>query len=264
MKILNQNLRKYGVQPYKAVVVHGGPGAPGGMKPVARELSALCGVLETLHSADSIDGQIVELKTAIEANTTSPIILIGHSWGAWLSYYFAARYPRLVKKLILVGSGSFEEKYLSAMNNHRESRLREEENIRVEKLAKIINDPNAENRNSALSEFGKLMSKADSFAPICLEDEALDFQPNVFQSCMNEINHLRRSGKLLEIGKNIECPVIAIHGEDDSHSFQGVKEPLTKVIKDFRFILLEKCGHTPWNEIYAKDKFYEILREELD
>jgi len=34
-------------------------------------------------------------------------------------------------------------------------------------------------------------------------------------------------------------------------------------VKNFRFILLEKCGHEPWKEKYARDKFYEILKKEI-
>ena len=33
--------------------------------------------------------------------------------------------------------------------------------------------------------------------------------------------------------------------------------------KDYGVIEPEKCGHNPWKERYAKDLFYEILREEM-
>ena len=108
------------------------------------------------------------------------------------------------------------------------------------------------------------MAKADSYSPISIENESLDFQPEVFQSCMKEINKLRSNGELLGFGKNIKCPVIAIHGEYDSHSFEGVEKPLTRTIKDFKFILLKECGHNPWNEVYSKDKFYKIILRELE
>jgi hypothetical protein len=45
-----KNLRKYGTSPFKLAVFHGGPGAPGEMAPVARELSSLGGILEPLHT----------------------------------------------------------------------------------------------------------------------------------------------------------------------------------------------------------------------
>ncbi len=258
------NIRKYGNSPYKIAVIHGGPGAPGQVAPLARELSQFSGILEPLQTADSIEGQVIELKDILENNADCPVTLIGHSWGAWLSYIFAVEYPQLVKKLILVGSGSYEEEYIGAMKNNRTSRLTKEEDMHVGELMVLISKPKNTNAKSALSEFGKLMSKADSFAPICLEDEILDFQPEVHQNCMKELRHLRTSKKLLEMGRNIECPVTAIHGEYDSHSFEGVEKPLSKVIKDFKFILLKDCGHYPWNELYAKNKFYEIVFAELD
>lgn len=258
------NLRKYGNEPFDIAVIHGGPGAPGGVAPIARELSKVYGVLEPLQSENSIDGQINELKNQLKNNASFPVVLIGHSWGAWLSYIFAARFPHLVKMIILVGSGSYEEEYLSSMNSKRISRLSEEENSRVSVLMNILNDSSHHDRKDALSEFGKLMSKADSYDPIYLEDEAIDFHPNVFKRCMNELNRLRSSKKLLDIGNDIECPVIAVHGEYDSHPYEGVKEPLTKVIKDFKFLLLKDCGHYPWNEAKAKEEFYNILHHSLD
>jgi len=256
-----ENLRIYGDAPFTIAVIHGGPGAPGTMAPLARELSKKYGVIEPMQTAASIEGQLEELKAAIECKSNYPVVLIGHSWGAWLSYIFASMYPSLVKKLVLVGCGSFEEKYLTSMNNKRENRLTEEENKRVGELFKLLNDP--QRKKDAFCEFGKLMTKADSFAPISLDDEGLDFQPEVFQNCMREVNQLRKSGELLDYGKKVECPIIAIHGEYDSHSFEGVEEPLSKLIKDFKFHLLKDCGHSPWNEVYAKEQFYNILYNEL-
>lgn len=258
-----KNIRKYGKEPFNVAVIHGGPGAPGQVAPLAREISKLYGILEPLQTSNSIEGQIHELKDTLENNASGTVTLIGHSWGAWLSYIFAAQYPQLVNKLILIGSGSYEEEYLAAMNNKRTSRLTKEENMRVENLMVLISDPNNENRKSILSEFGKLMSKADSFEPICLEDEILDFQPDVFQNCMKELTQLRKSKRLLDIGAKIKCPVIAIHGEYDSHAYEGVEKPLSRVVENFKFILLKDCGHYPWNELYAKDKFYEILHHEI-
>ena len=75
---------------------------------------------------------------------------------------------------------------------------------------------------------------------------------------------LRKSGKLLELANHIKCPVVAVHGDYDPHPAEGVEKPLSGILKDFRFILLEKCGHNPWVERHAKSRFYEVLQEELD
>ncbi|MBN2487927.1 MAG: alpha/beta hydrolase, partial [Methanosarcinaceae archaeon] len=59
------------------------------------------------------------------------------------------------------------------------------------------------------------------------------------------------------------CPVVAIHGDYDPHPATGIEEPLSRIVKDFRFILLKNCGHYPWMERDAKNKFYKIILEEL-
>src|SRR5437763_953732 len=101
------NLRKYGQPPFNIAVIHGGPGAPGSVASVARELSNAYGVLEPLQTKDSLDGQVEELRQVLSDNADLPVIMIGHSWGAMLSFVVAARHPSLVKKLILVSSGVF-------------------------------------------------------------------------------------------------------------------------------------------------------------
>lgn len=68
---------------------------------------------------------------------------------------------------------------------------------------------------------------------------------------------------MLELGKEIRCQVVAIHGDYDPHPFEGIREPLSRTLKDFRFILLEKCGHKPWIEGGAKERFYSLLRNEI-
>ncbi|MDP2660017.1 MAG: alpha/beta hydrolase [Dehalococcoidia bacterium] len=106
-----ENLRKYGSRRLSVAVIHGGPGAPGEMAPVARELSQLWGVLEPLQTEASLEGQVGELKGVIERYADLPVTLVGFSWGAMLSFICGALHPSLVKKLILVGSPPFEEKY---------------------------------------------------------------------------------------------------------------------------------------------------------
>ena len=115
------NPRRYGSSPFSVAVIHGGPGAGGEMAAVARELCSGRGVLEPLQTAHSLQGQVEELKGLLEENAQLPATLIGFSWGAWLSFILAARYPAMVKRLVLIGSGPFEEKY--AQCNHADKAL---------------------------------------------------------------------------------------------------------------------------------------------
>lgn len=258
-----KNLRKYGKAPFTIAVIHGGPGAPGEMAPVARELSLVRGILEPLQTATSIEGQIQELQAVLKKHGDPPITLIGHSWGAWLSFIFAARHPLLVKKLILVGSGPLEEKYASRIMETRLSRLDEEERAKVRALMEALDDPGIKDKDAVLAQFGTLMSKTDSFDPLPSQNENIECQQDIYQNVWKEAAELRKSGELLELGKHIQCPIVAIHGDYDPHPFEGIEKPLSKIVKDFRFILLKNCGHDPWVERTARDRFYEILKEEL-
>lgn len=258
-----KNLRKYGNAPFTVAVIHGGPGAPGGMAPVAKELSLIWGILEPLQTSACIEGQLRELYTILKKHGNLPITLIGHSWGAWLSFIFAARYSLFVKKLILIGSGPFEEKYSLTIMETRLSRLNKEERLKVHNLKEALNDPGGKDKNSTLAQLGRLLSKAYSFNPLPFDSEVLECQYDIHQSVWKEAIELRQSRKLLKLGKQIKCPVLAIHGDYDPHPSEGVESPLSQMVKDFRFIPLKNCGHEPWIEQTAKERFYEILKEEL-
>jgi pimeloyl-ACP methyl ester carboxylesterase len=258
-----KNLRTYGKPPFNAAVIHGGPGAAGEMAGVARVLASGWGILEPLQTVASLQAQIEELKTVLEKNADLPVTLIGFSWGAWLSFIFAANYPAFAKKLILIGSGPFEEKYAARIQETRLNRLSEEERTEIKSLMEILDNPAAEKKSEAFARFGELFSKADAYDPILQESEVTDCDAEIFQNVWNEAAELRRSGKLLKLGKRIKCPVVAIHGDYDPHPAEGVQKPLSTILKSFRLILLENCGHKPWIERQAKDKFYETLREEL-
>ena len=259
-----KNLRKYGKAPFSLAVIHGGPGAPGEMAPVARELESRWGVLEPLQKAKMLKGQIEELKTVLEKNGDPPILLIGFSWGAWLSFIFTANYPTFVKKLILIGSGPYEEKYATNIMKTRLSRLTEEEKSKAYTLMKELNGSIVREKNKLFAQFGRLISKADLYNPLPHDDEVLEYQYGIYQSVWEDAKILRRSGKLLELGKQIKCPVVAIHGDYDPHPPEGIKIPLSSILVDFKFVLIKDCGHYPWVERKARSRFYSILKSELD
>ena len=258
-----KNLRIYGNAPYNIAVIHGGPGAAGEMAPVARELSSSRGVLEPFQTELTLEGQINELKTVLEKKADLPVTMVGFSWGAWLSFLFAVKYPALVRKLILIGSGPFEEMYAREIENTRLNRLGAQERSEIESLYKIVENHKTKNKSSVFARTGELFSKADAYDPIEKESEAIDIRFDIFRNVWKQAAELRRSGMLLEFGRYIKCPVTAIHGDYDPHPAEGTEKPLSNILKSFRFVLLKNCGHKPWIERQAKDRFYGILKREL-
>ncbi len=252
------NLRTYGPSPYQVALLHGGPGAQGELRPVAQELASSRGVLEPLQTRDSIEGQIQELKITLEEHASLPVILAGYSWGAWLAFLTASRYPGLVRKLVLVSAGPFEEKYAGQILQTRLGRL----SLKEKAVAKILLGKKSLSRDE-FSRLGELMALVDDYDPLPMKPEGMDLNPVIFEKVWKEAAELRKSGKLLEAAGKIQCPVVAIHGDHDPHPFRGVEEPLKSLRSGFRMILLEKCGHTPWMEKKAREIFFKVLEENL-
>lgn len=257
------HLRIYGAPPYATALLHGGPGAAGEMAPIAEELAAFVGVLEPLQTADSVDGQIEELKSVLDRAANPPICLTGFSWGAMLAFLFAARFPAYIRKLILVGSGPFEENYAGNIMNIRLGRLSGAKRGELKTLIEILDDPAVEDKDSALAAFGTLMAETDAYDPVSAGEPVLRVNYDIYRKVWREAWELRRSGRLLEFGREIRCPVVAIHGDYDPHPAAGVHIPLSGVLKDFRFVPLKKCGHRPWLEKKARAEFYDLLKKEL-
>jgi pimeloyl-ACP methyl ester carboxylesterase len=194
------------------------------------------------------------------------VTLIGYSWGAWLAFIVAARDPALVRQLILVSSGPFEEDYVAGMHATRMSRLSDAERAEFERLLVELADPAAQGADARLARLGALASRADTFE--ALPDLEHDRDPvgpqaEAFQGVWATASEMRRSGELLRLGRQITCPVIAIHGDHDPHPAEGVSKPLSAVLPDVRFVLLEKCGHKPWVERHARAAFYRIITRAL-
>ena len=252
-------VRRWGHGPYSVVVVHGGPGAPGEVAPVARELAAVKGVLEPFQTETTLDGQVQELRSVLVEQGTPPVTLVGFSYGAFLSFILAARYPDLVKKLILVSCPPLEARYAAAITQIRMNRLNSKGRATAQSLLARLAAPDTPNKNALLAELGTMLARVDAFDPANVPEEGFHCQYDLFQGVWEETCALREKQILLQMADAITCPVLAIHGDWDPHPAEGVRDPLTNAISDFQFVLLEKCGHRPWTERTASEEFYKIL-----
>lgn len=260
-----ENPRKYGDPPFGVAVIHGGPGAAGEMKPLALALAPSCGVLEPLQTEPSLDGQVRELLEILHRHGALPAVLIGYSWGAWLSFILAARHPETVRKLILAASGGFAPESGRRTLKTRLNRLSPAERAEMDRLVGRLENPDATIQKNSFQRLGELFAGVDACDPLPkdAEEEAIIYRPDIHQSVWKAADDLRKRGILLKMGKSIRCPVIAVHGDHDPHPAGDVEKPLSAVLSDFRFILLEKCGHVPWKERHARGPFFEILTKEI-
>lgn len=230
------------------LVLHGGPGAIGG----AGDLAKALGAVEVLSYGQSIQSQISEINDAVHELKMNNPVVIGHSWGAWLAYIYASKFP--VQKVVLVGCGAFDEKYLGSMQKRRRGKLTDEEQIKANDYFNQL----SQGALKDLSGFNELMSKMDAYE-MCGHDPLDSFDFDGHKKLMDEIRPLRRSGELLEMGKLIEGEVLVFHGLDDPHPLEGITEPFEQADIPYELFTFDKCGHTPWHERYAKERFYELM-----
>ncbi len=263
--VVQQGYRLHGPGrgPANTVVVHGGPGAPGSAVGMAQILAETRDVLEPFQTAMTLEGQIQELHSMLLERAALPVTLVGHSWGAMLSFLVAARYPGSVRKLILVASGVFSEAHAGEIMNTRMQRLSPEKKAEAESLLQRMHEPGQTDPNEVMRGFGRLMTEADCFLPLSLDTGCLEYRLDQFQSVWPEMREHRASGALLSQGKSIRCPVVAMHGDYDPHPVPGIRDPLQGVVKDFRMQVLKDCGHYPWLERRARDAFCELMQEEI-
>jgi pimeloyl-ACP methyl ester carboxylesterase len=231
--------------------------------PLAEELSVRAGVLEPFQAADTVDGQLAELNELIDREANWPVQLIGHSWGAWLSMIYAASFPDKMIRLIMIGSGPFTPEYVSRISVTRNSRLGESERAEFARLEMMLTDPSVPDKELLMKRFSTLVHMADSFDPYPFRDCCVAYQPDIFQSVWTGAAEFRRNGELIRKAGEVTCPVIVIHGNEDPHPWQGVIEPLQGKVRDIKFFRLDHCGHEPWNERQARDKFFRLLKEHI-
>ncbi len=256
------NFRTYGIKPYNILTLHGGPGAIGELKDVSEKLGTEFGVIEYLQKQPSIKELKVEIKEIIDNKMKPPVKIVGFSWGAWLTIFFTADYPELVKSIILISSGPFDAKYSHSIHQNRIKRMSPKE----KDLFYKVQDKFKEGKNvriKLLNQFVELMHKVDAYNFIGNNGSSTNFQINLYKKIWAEAAMLRKENFLLKSLEKIECPIKIIHGDYDPHPYQGVIDPIEKLKKDYKVTLLKKCGHTPWREKYAKEEFYNTLFDYL-
>jgi pimeloyl-ACP methyl ester carboxylesterase len=261
---LSVNIRKYGKPPFRVAVLHGGPGAPGYMAPVARELSKTAGVIEPLQTRDSLEGQIRELGEQITGYADPPVALIGSSWGAVLALFLAARNRKLVNRLVLVGSAVFDRESSASIEGRRLSRLSEEKRRRHEIIQMELEQASGKERDRLMDEWGSILFETDVYDPVTNDLEVIETQYDIFSAVWSQFVVLRdRPGYLMSEFSHIDLPTLVIHGDYDPHPIEGIRPFLETCISDIRFEILPRCGHYPWIEKQGRERFLEILREEI-
>jgi len=179
---------------------------------------------------------IVELSKKLRL---SKFTLVGHDWGGVIAYYFAFKYPELLKKLIICNS--------SHPAIHRKKMKTDDKQRRSGGYLAQLMKPGAEEsffRNDMLALKGTVFGTARKKGAYSEEDKQKYIeawsQPNAI---LNGINYYRANRYVSKEIGNIEVPTLVIHGMKDNFIRPSTLEGLSDYIKDLKIVKAEKASH---------------------
>lgn len=261
-------VRSYGTGGPYVVLLHGGPGAPGDIAPLASYLQNRFRILEPLQRISggiplTVAGHVADLYDVLrDPVRESPIRLVGHSWGAMLALAYAARYPAEVDRVLIIGCGTFDKRSRETYQASMAQRMDSDTQRRINSLkAQLANEKDRQCRNELFGEFGRIYTRIQSFNPFPAKREVWDCDEVGYRETWEDALSLQERGVQPAEFTRIQSPVIMIHGDDDPHPGSLIYKSLTPFIPNIQYRELPRCGHTPWIEREAKDRFYEILIE---
>lgn len=256
-------IRAYGTEGPWVILLHGGPGAPGHMAPVARGLADSFRVLEPFQRGSggvplTVARHVADLHEVIETRCAgeSPA-LVGSSWGAMLALAYAAEHPERAGPLVLIGCGTFDEAARERMRSTLEERMNDRFRRRVEQLELEFPDP-----DERLRAMAGLLEPLYSFdAEREQEGEACDARGH--EETWQDMLRLQREGVYPARFAAIRSPVLMLHGSFDPHPGPMIRASLERYLPQLEYREWERCGHYPWREKAVRDEFFAVLRSWL-
>ena len=257
-------VKRYGPPGRTVVVIHGGPGAPGSAGLLAEGLADPLHVLEPWQRLSSDIPLTVARHLEDLEDVLSNVIpeerpaLVGESWGAMLALAFAAAHSKRVAALGLIGCGTFDETARARLHSTLAERTPAELENQLTRLeARILDENERAAEAHALSDSLYTYRRA-------VAGSVTRFDLKGHQESWNDMIRLQGAGSYPAAFEAIECPVLMLHGAYDPHPGGMIRDGLQEFIPQLDYIEFEQCGHSPWVEEYARDRFFSILRTWLE
>lgn len=250
------------VRPADLVLIHGGPGAQGSLHGLRAALPADLNAREILQRYAG--GQRLSVQTHVDdmaAVVQSDANILGHSWGAMLSLSFASQFPHRCRRLLLVGCGTYSEASRQEYVRRILLRFDPERAALLKEL--VAQAPTAAERAAAFRAYGDYATSVQAFDPIpdpCPDPDP-QYDPDGHAQTWADAMRLQEEGVEPARFSSIQCPVTLIQGADDPHPGRLIFDDLKPHIPQLEFIELEQCGHEPWLERHARERFLEIVTQ---
>jgi pimeloyl-ACP methyl ester carboxylesterase len=258
-------VRTYGATGREILVLHGGPGAPGSASGLAKLLAEDFRVLEPLQRRSgtvklTVDRHVEDLAEVAPLGA----VLVGHSFGGMLALSYAAKYPDRVSRILLIGVGTYSESSRGELHNTLVTRLGDSGLKEVRRLQQeLTNAKEPMIRDRIFRNLGGAFSIIESYELIDPNDAGLDPLPADaigHDETWQDVIRLQNEGIEPARFASITCPVMLLHGDTDPHPGESTRNQLREQIPHLEYLELERCGHEPWREKFAKETFLATLR----
>jgi pimeloyl-ACP methyl ester carboxylesterase len=254
-------VRRYGTSGPSVAVLHGGPGAPGYMAPVARGLADAFRVFEPFQRGSggerlTVARHVADLHEWVASccGEARPA-LVGHSWGAMLALAYAAAHPGCAASLVLVGCGTFDLAARDRLRAIRQERMDDGLRRRIERLPEKFPDP-----DERLRVLGDLTRSLDSYELVSTEQEMEACDARAHHETWQDMVRLQEEGVYPAAFAAIEAPILMLHGAVDPHPGRMIRASLEPHLPQLEYLEWEQCGHYPWLERAVREEFFAVLR----
>ena len=257
-------LRKYGNSRHSVVVLHGGPAASGDAAPIAQGLSDSFRVIEPWQRGSGVEPLTVarhidDLRSLITGlDSVSPPALVGHSWGAMLALCYAAAHPNSVGPIVLVGCGTFDAASRARMKEILQERTDSDLRERLARITASTSD--AADLHMKKHKLTRDLSVYDRAEPWPEKEEYEPLDARAHRETWDDMMRLQSDGTYPSAFTRITSDVLMLHGSYDPHPGPMIYESLRPFIPRLEYRQLDRCGHSPWLERFARTEFFSILK----
>lgn len=252
-------VREYGKQGPLVLVLHGGPGAPGGVAGLCERLAETFRVLEPFQRSSgkaplTVERHVADLHALVLCCPQPRPAIVGHSWGAMLALAYAAAHPDSAGPLALLGCGTFDPESRARLRARGEERIDENLRSRLERLEREVADP-----DERLARFGELLLPVYSHdlvaSPACERPDV-----RAHHETWNDMLRLQQAGVYPAAFSAYRGPVLMLHGAQDPHPGPMIRDSLAPFLPELEYREWPACGHYPWLERACGEEVIAFLR----
>lgn len=241
------------------VLAHGGPAICDNLGPVADMVSDLltvhrydqraCGRSSGEGAGQTVASSIADLEALRRHWGHERWVVGGHSWGASLALLYALTHPERVQAVVHLSGPGITPAPARPRARSREERLSAPERARLTELRRA----EGWGDRQLDEELARLYWRTDfadaSRAPDFTTAPLYDYPRNreAAQALRSSVGELARSRDLAAALRQLEVPVLVVHGRDDPVPIEPAAE-LAALLPRGDFRPLADVGHTPWLE----------------